>query len=96
MSETQFTRLDWRPSRKRASRPRSLPWGGQKQAPAAFLAAARASGFGTPGNDTRCAHCRRFAMRESGLCRFHNGPRLAMAARPYVKRPVRLEPDCFT
>jgi hypothetical protein len=87
MSETQFSRLDWRPSIKRASSPRKRDWGGQKKAPIAFLAAAAKNGFAF--NLPRCKHCRRFAMKGTGLCRHHSGPRVAMAQGRLYVRPLR-------
>jgi hypothetical protein len=84
MSDTQFTALDWRPSRKRASYPRVRAHGGQKQAPAAFLAAARVSGFGS-GKHRRCDHCTRWALKGLGVCRWHGGATIASKARPYVR-----------
>jgi hypothetical protein len=86
MSETQFTREDWRPSRKRASKPRLKPGGGQKKAPAAFLAAAAKSGFQS-GKTPRCPHCRRFALKGVGFCRWHAGTRLSatITGSPHVR-----------
>jgi hypothetical protein len=86
MSDTQFTALDWRPSPRRATYPRVKPYGGQKQAPAAFLAAAKVSGFGS-GKHRRCAraNCTGWAMRETTVCRLHGGGKIASQSRPYVK-----------
>ena len=88
MSETQFTRADWRPSRKRASHPRVRAYGGQKKAPAAFLAAGKLYGL---AKARKCAHCGRVALRETSVCRFHGGGKVASLKRPYVKRPRRLD-----
>lgn len=88
MSETQFTALDWRPSRKRASYPRQRAHGGQKRAPAAFLAAARVSGIGS-GKHRLCDHCGRVALRETTVCRWHGGGKIASQSRPYVKSARR-------
>jgi hypothetical protein len=84
-SETQFTREDWRPSRKRATRPRKHAWGGQKRAPLAFLAAGALHGFGK-GTQKRCKvdGCKRFAFKHCGLCRFHLGSRYEARQRPFV------------
>ena len=87
MSDTQFSALDWRPSRKRASYPRQRAYGGQKEANAAFLAAARLSGIGS-GKHRLCDHCGRVAMREANVCRWHGGGKIAAQSRPYV-RPIR-------
>jgi hypothetical protein len=84
MSETHFSALDWRPSKKRASYPRVRHCAGQKVAPPAFLAAARVSGFGS-GKHRICAHCGRVAMRESTVCRQHGGSGHASKKRPYVR-----------
>ena len=85
MSDTQFTRADWRPSAKRASYVRVKPWGGQKQAPAALLAhSGSVSGFGS-GKHRRCDHCRRWALKGLGVCRWHGGSTLASKTRPYVR-----------
>jgi hypothetical protein len=85
MSDTQFSALDWRPSRKRASHPRVRSWGGQKQAPAALLAAGKNYGF---AHARKCDHCGRVAMREATVCRWHGGGKIAAQSRPYV-RPLR-------
>jgi hypothetical protein len=82
MSDTQFTALDFRPSRKRASYPRVRAWGGQKEAPAAFLAAAKRNGLAFL---PKCAHCSDVAMRGLTVCRRHGGGKIASQTRPYVK-----------
>jgi hypothetical protein len=85
MSETQFDRSDWRPSRKRASYARQRAWGGQKQAPAAFLATSgRVAGFGS-GKHRRCDHCTRWAMKDLNVCRWHGGATATAKKRPYVR-----------
>ena len=88
MSDTQFSALDWRPSRKRASYPRQRAYGGQKQAPAALLAAGKLHGL---AKARKCDHCGRVALRETTVCRFHGGGKIASLKRPYVKRPKRLD-----
>lgn len=90
MSETQFTRADWRPGKRRRSQPRVRNWGGRKQAPPAWLAAMAQSGFDS-GLTPRCAHCGRFAFKGTNLCRFHNGPRVAK--RPYVRSAIAAARD---
>ena len=82
MSDTQFSALDWRPSVKRATYPRQRAYGGQKRAPAAFLAAAKLYGLASA---RKCDHCGRVAMRETTVCRFHGGGKIASQSRPYVK-----------
>jgi hypothetical protein len=90
MSDTQFSAADWRPGSRRGSYPRQRAWGGQKQAPAAFLALSGSTvGFGS-GKHERCAHCGRFALKDVGLCRWHGGARATMKRRPYIAR--RLPP----
>jgi hypothetical protein len=87
MSDTQFTKLDWRPSKKRASVPRKRDWGGQKRAPAAFLAMAPFVGFGK-GPQARCcvARCNAFAMKGAPSCRKHGGAGIvARYRRPFVR-----------
>lgn len=84
MSETHFSKLDWRPGKRRATYPRVRDWGGQKTAPDAFLEAGRRYGFGQPGNDRRCLHCRRFCVREASVCRMHAGAAIASKRRPFV------------
>jgi hypothetical protein len=85
MSDTHFTALDWRPSRKRASYPRVRSWGGQKQANAAFLAqSGSVAGFGS-GKHRLCDHCGRVAVREATVCRWHGGGKIAAQSRPYAK-----------
>jgi hypothetical protein len=86
MSDTHFTALDWRPSAKRATYPRQRAYGGQKQAPAAFLAAAKRNGLAYL---PRCNHCGRVAMRGLAVCRFHGGGKIASRFRPYVKSARR-------
>jgi len=88
MSDTHFTALDWRPSAKRATYPRQRAYGGQKEAPVAFLAAARQSGIGS-GKHRLCLHCGRVAVREASVCRIHGGGRIASLKRPYVKSKRR-------
>jgi hypothetical protein len=87
MSDEQFTALDWRPSKKRASYPRVRAWGGQKKAPLNFLIAAAQSGFGK-GPQKFC-FCGRPAFREALACRFHGGALHAAKKRPYRKSPHR-------
>jgi hypothetical protein len=90
MSETQFSKSDWRPSKKRASYPRQHAWAGQKVAPPAFLAAAKLNGFGK-GKQRRCSQCRGWALRESIACRLHGGASVAAKKRPYIRTPSREE-----
>lgn len=94
MSDSQFDRSDWRPSRRRATSPRVRDWGGQKQASPAFLAhRAKPGAFGQPGLRL-CDHCQRPAMRQTSLCRFHCGPRAVMAlGRPYRRNPRQTARD---
>jgi len=92
MSETQFTALDWRPGKKRKTYVRQRRYNGQKQAPAAFLAAAAVSGIGS-GKHRLCGArrrdggiCRDIAMRGCDHCRAHGGAsQTARLIRPYVR-----------
>jgi hypothetical protein len=83
----QFTRDDWRPSRKRATTPRVRDWGGAQTINANLLAHAAKPGMFAPGAP-RCRHCGRVAMASLGLpvCRQHGGARWASVRRPYVGR----------
>ena len=91
MSETHFDRLEWRAGARRRTQPRVHDYGGQKQAPVAFLAAARLAGLGTP-TAKRCKRiavstgrpCRHPAMRGSDYCLSHGGAARAKQIRPYV------------
>ena len=47
MSETQFTKADWRPGKRRRTQPRQRCHGGRKEAPPGLLAAARRVGLHT-------------------------------------------------
>jgi hypothetical protein len=93
MSETQFTALDWRPGKRRGSYVRQRRFNGQKQAPAAFLAAAAVSGIGS-GKHRLCGArrrdggiCRDIAMRGCDHCRAHGGAaQTARLIRPYVRK----------
>jgi hypothetical protein len=91
MSEDQFTRADWRPGKRRRSSPRIRDWGGRKSLPSALVGLGPAHGFGK-GPQKRCRHCRRFAFKLSGLCRFHNAGKVEPTlGRPYVRRRGRTE-----
>jgi hypothetical protein len=91
MSEAQFTKADWRPSKKRATYVRKRAWGGQKQAPPAFLAAAKSAGLNT-NRAMRCSRiavstgrrCRRVAMKGTTLCLSHGGAGVVRIFRAYV------------
>jgi len=91
MSETQFTKADWRPSKKRVTYVRERAWGGQKQAPLAFLAAAKFAGLNT-NCSLRCSRiaistgrpCCRVAMKGTTLCLSHGGAGVVRIFRAYV------------
>jgi hypothetical protein len=91
MSETQFTKLDWRPGKRRRTQPRVRCYGGQKEAPAGLIAARKFVGLGTPAA-RRCKRiaastgkpCRHPAMRGSDYCLSHGGAAAASRQRPYV------------
>jgi DnaJ-class molecular chaperone len=88
MSETQFTRADWRPGKRRRSTPRVKPWGGAKVAGVAFLAMSGSrAGFGS-GKHRRCAlaHCNGWAMKGVSTCHKHGGAgNVARYRRPFVR-----------
>jgi hypothetical protein len=92
MSETQFSKADWRPSKKRATCGRQRAWGGQKRAPLVFLAAAKLAGLNT-NRAMRCSRiavstgrpCRRVAMKGTTLCLSHG--REATAQR-HMQTPI--------
>ena len=91
LSETQFSRADWRPGRRRKTVPRVRDYGGQKQAPIAFLVAGKFAGLHT-NRAKRCTGialstgrtCRRVAMKGTDFCLLHGGALAAKRIRPYV------------
>jgi hypothetical protein len=91
MSETQFTKFDWRPGKRRRTYPRARDYPGQKEAPPGLLAAGRFVGLHTP-TAKRCLRiaastgkpCRHVAMKGSNLCLSHGGAAAAKRIRPYV------------
>jgi len=94
MSENQFSALDWRPGKRRRSYVRKRRAGGQKQAPAAFLAmSGSVAGIGS-GKHRICSAkrrdgepCRDIAMRGCDHCRAHGGAsQTARSIRPYVRK----------
>ena len=91
MSETQFSRLDWRPGKRRRTQPRVRAYAGQKEAPVNFLAAAKLVGLHT-NTAKRCTatarstgrKCRRVALKGTNWCLCHSGALVARRLRPYV------------
>jgi hypothetical protein len=91
MSETQFSRADWRPGKRRRTQPRQRRFGGQKEAPAGLVAARKFVGLDTLAAK-RCTAmarstgrvCRRVALKGTGLCLCHGGALVAQKLRPYV------------
>ena len=91
LSETQFTRLDWSPGKRRRTQPRQRSYGGQKEAPPGLLAAARRVGLHTL-TAKRCTatanstgrKCRRVAVTGSNVCMVHGGALALKRNRPYV------------
>jgi hypothetical protein len=91
LSETQFSRLDWRPGKRRRTQPRVHDFGGQKEAPAGLIAARKFVGLDTD-RATRCTaiarstgqKCRHVAMKGSNLCLVHGGALGARKSRPYA------------
>jgi hypothetical protein len=92
MSETNFTRADWRPGKRRRTYVRVKPYGGRKEAPPAFLAAVKLHAIGAPlDKRARCAgkrrdgcRCGMIALNGSTFCRRHGGAMSAKLTRPYV------------
>lgn len=91
MSETHFTRLDWRPGKRRKTQPRKQPYAGQKVASPGFLASRALTGLHTM-TARRCAAkrftdglpCGQPAMKESPFCYMHGGAARAAKVRPYA------------
>jgi len=95
----QFTRADWRKGKRRATYERVKPWGGAKQANAAFLEAVKLHAIGAPlDNRPRCAGirrngqaCRSIACNGSVYCLRHGGAQGAKRFRAYVRHWPRLK-----
>jgi hypothetical protein len=91
MSETQFTKLDWRPGKRRRTQPRVRDYPGQKVAPVGLIAARKFVGFDTP-TAKRCTatarstgrKCRRVAVTGANVCMVHGGALALKRNRPYV------------
>ena len=91
MGETQFTKLDWRPGKRRRTQPRIRCYGGQKVAPIWLLAAGRLVGLHT-NTAKRCTataiktgkRCRHVAMKGTNRCLQHGGTRVVRKLRPYT------------
>jgi hypothetical protein len=91
VSETQFSRSDWRPGKRRRTHPRVRNYPGRKEAPPGLLAAGRLVGLHT-NTAKRCTRiaastgrpCRHVAMKGSNLCLSHGGAAAAKRIRPYV------------
>jgi hypothetical protein len=92
MSETQFTKLDWRPGKRRRTVPRQRAYGGQKAASPGLLAMAKR--FGLQSNAAkRCTAtarstgrtCRRVAVTGANVCMVHGGALALKRNRPYVR-----------
>jgi hypothetical protein len=91
LSESQFTKLDWRPGKRRRTQARVRDYPGQKIAPVAFLAAAKLVGLHTD-RAARCTatalstgrKCRRVAVTGANVCMVHGGALALKRNRPYV------------
>ena len=91
LSETQFTKLDWRPGKRRRTQPRVRCYAGQKEAPTDLLTATKLVGLDTD-RAARCTAmarstgktCRRVALKDAGFCLRHGGAKFAMKLRPYM------------
>jgi hypothetical protein len=92
MSATHFSRLEWRPGKRRRTQPRVKCYGGQKTAPVGLVAARAFVGLGTSAAK-KCVRiavstgkpCRHPAMRGSDFCLSHGGAAAAKRIRPYVR-----------
>jgi hypothetical protein len=92
LSETQFTKLDWRPGKRRRTQPRVRCHGGQKEAPLGLIAARKLAGLHT-NRAARCIgialstgrKCRRVAVTGANVCLLHGGTFVLMRNRPYVR-----------
>jgi hypothetical protein len=92
VSETQFTKLDWRPGKRRRTQPRVRNYPGQKEAPIGLLAAAKLVGLHT-NRAARCTaialstgrKCRRVAVTGANVCMVHGGALALKRNRPYVR-----------
>jgi hypothetical protein len=92
MSETHFSRCEWRAGARRKTQPRVHDYAGQKIAPAAFLAAAKFVGLNTNAAK-KCSRiavstgkpCRHPAMKGSDYCLSHGGAARAKQIRPYAR-----------
>ena len=91
MSETHFSRLDWRPGARRRTQPRVKCYGGQKTAPIGLVAARKFVGLNTNAAK-KCMRiaastgkpCRHPAMKGSNYCLSHGGAAAAKRIRTYV------------
>jgi hypothetical protein len=89
MSETQFSRADWRPGKRRRTQPRVRDYPGQKTAPIALIAAAKLVGLHT-NRAARCTAtarstgrtCRRVAVTGADVCMVHGGALALKRNRP--------------
>lgn len=91
VSETHFSKLDWRPGARRKTMPRLKPYGGQKEAPVLLLVMAKRVGLHTNAAK-RCTatarstgrKCRRVAVTGANVCLVHGGALFLKQHRPYV------------
>ena len=93
MSETQFSRSDWRPGKRRRTQPRVRDYPGQKKAPAGLIAAGKLVGLHT-NRAARCTatarttghRCKHVAMKGTTRCLTHGGGGMTklFKLRPYV------------
>jgi hypothetical protein len=90
MSDTQFTKLDWRPGKRRRTQPRVQAYGGKDRA-GRFLVAAKFVGLHTD-RAARCTatarstgrKCCRVAVAGANVCMVQGGARVLKSTRPYV------------
>jgi hypothetical protein len=92
VSETHFTKLDWRPGNRRKTVPRVRCYGGQKEAPVGLIAARKLVGLHT-NRAARCTatalstgrKCRHVAVTGANVCMLHGGTFALKRNRPYVR-----------
>jgi len=99
VSETQFSRADWHPGKRRRTQPRQRCYGGQKVAPIGLLIAAKLVGLGT-NTAKRCEatarstghRCRKVALKGTTRCLSHGGGGTIKQSkrRPYIATSHRL------
>lgn len=91
-SGERFTKADWRPGKNHPRRKRLRNWGGQKVAPAAFIAGR--DKFNAEGGVLklpRCKHCKMIAMKGLSVCGIHGGMSILARQGMHIKQRDRAE-----